>query len=783
LPTCSPLVKTADQLFDKAKENTESYEHSLGPLLQRYDELKGKASLNKDEQTELHGIIEKIVEIVPSAATEIDKYGRALDINRVKVTAFLNENKKFLAEKEFRAVEEITGRTLETLQNIDRLRQVINKGESTDIITGGGIAGTGGTSITRKSTDEEQKERLANLRELQEQLVKDAETLQDKYGTKLPDAVQKAVSAISSEFGAVKKVTENEQKYSIDWYNKQIEEVTAKLNKLAKSTKEFQDTTSQLDELKKQRDALQKTILGNGDPNVDPEAEKKAAEARKKALADQKKAVEDLKKLNRESGVINQSEIDKEIEATFEKYESLKKLAHGNREILKQIDEGFYKALELIREKYAQKELEAFEKTRTNFDKANREFFDTAVKQATTFLSRFEKILFGGEAKSSAEEIAQLNLQIERASGEKKFQLQQKALDKQRAAAIEVAIESGKSVAEVNAEFDRKDDELKHQHLQAQINMYFGYAQQVAGILSTIDDAKTQKENAELARDQKLNDKKKKNLEAQLKAGIISQQGYDRKVADLDAAQEKRQHEIAVRQFHRNQRMQIVQAVMSGALAVASTIAALPGPFDIATLGVARAIEIGLMIATTAAQIGVIASQKPPEFGRGGKTSGRSHTEGGMGVYDHTGKKQAELEGDEGIINKHSMRDRTRYTVSGTTSQIASFLNSRAGGVSWEPGAILRPSWMNHSPRPMNFAALRQAHQYAAGGQFQKAAAPTSTDESQLLLTSILLQLSSSVDSLNGQLSRGIVAKTFLTDQEAQQDRLNNIRDDATFKA
>jgi hypothetical protein len=51
-----------------------------------------------------------------------------------------------------------------------------------------------------------------------------------------------------------------------------------------------------------------------------------------------------------------------------------------------------------------------------------------------------------------------------------------------------------------------------------------------------------------------------------------------------------------------------------------------------------------------------------------------------MGVYDHTGKKQAELEGDEGIINKHSMRDRTRYTVSGTTSQIASFLNSRAGG-------------------------------------------------------------------------------------------------------
>jgi hypothetical protein len=47
--------------------------------------------------------------------------------------------------------------------------------------------------------------------------------------------------------------------------------------------------------------------------------------------------------------------------------------------------------------------------------------------------------------------------------------------------------------------------------------MYFDYAQQVAGILSTIDDAKTQKENAELARDQKLNDKKKKNLEAQLK--------------------------------------------------------------------------------------------------------------------------------------------------------------------------------------------------------------------------------------------------------------------------
>jgi hypothetical protein len=74
---------------------------------------------------------------------------------------------------------------------------------------------------------------------------------------------------------------------------------------------------------------------------------------------------------------------------------------------------------------------------------------------------------------------------------------------------------------------------------------------------------------------------------------------------------------------------------------------------------------------------------------------GPSHDKGGIqAVVTDDNDRPVELEGDEVIINKKSMSDKTVYTVKGTPRQIASAINSMKGnGVVIEGGAELT----NHS--------------------------------------------------------------------------------------
>lgn len=76
---------------------------------------------------------------------------------------------------------------------------------------------------------------------------------------------------------------------------------------------------------------------------------------------------------------------------------------------------------------------------------------------------------------------------------------------------------------------------------------------------------------------------------------------------------------------------------------------------------------------------------------KGGLLSGPSHKENGIkAVVTDNGGQPVELEGEEAIINKRSMKDKTVYQVKGTPRQIASAINSVNGnGVVIENGAEL----------------------------------------------------------------------------------------------
>jgi hypothetical protein len=64
-------------------------EANMLPLLDRYDELQGKATLNATEQAELSKIISTLAGTIPSAVTEFDKYGNAIGINTDKAREFI----------------------------------------------------------------------------------------------------------------------------------------------------------------------------------------------------------------------------------------------------------------------------------------------------------------------------------------------------------------------------------------------------------------------------------------------------------------------------------------------------------------------------------------------------------------------------------------------------------------------------------------------------------------------------------------------------------------------
>lgn len=75
--------------YNKAADEFKSMSDKLNPLIDRYDVLKAKTTLSKDEQTELNKIIKQVSEIAPSAITAFNDIGGAMDISSGKARELL----------------------------------------------------------------------------------------------------------------------------------------------------------------------------------------------------------------------------------------------------------------------------------------------------------------------------------------------------------------------------------------------------------------------------------------------------------------------------------------------------------------------------------------------------------------------------------------------------------------------------------------------------------------------------------------------------------------------
>lgn len=149
-----------------------------------------------------------------------------------------------------------------------------------------------------------------------------------------------------------------------------------------------------------------------------------------------------------------------------------------------------------------------------------------------------------------------------------------------------------------NNEQREKDLQKQRENNRILIREYADMVGQIGELFGQIGQIQQNAAEARIAQLQRLY-----NREIELAEGNTQVQAELRQRLDDEI------QEIEREAFERQKRLQIAQALISGAQAIVSTLAAVPGPADILSLGALRGIQVALVAATTAAQIAAIESQ------------------------------------------------------------------------------------------------------------------------------------------------------------------------------
>lgn len=282
-------------------------------------------------------------------------------------------------------------------------------------------------------------------------------------------------------------------------------------------------------------------------------------------------------------------------------------------------------------------------------------------------------------------------------------------------------------------------------------------AKNAAALYDAFSSIQNNKDQAAIAAKNAQADKERNAAKRQLDAKLIDQATYDAKIKTINDKNNKAVEAIEKKQFERQKRMQIIQAVINGAEGITATIAKNGMPAAIPFIAITAAI--------TGAQIAAIASQKYiPKYARGGVFDGPGHNQGGMPVVNpRTGRKVAELEGGEPILS--------RRTYANNKSIVDALLHSSM----YNGGATIIPGWQQRSYSGINWGMVnnrvQQVRRFERGGVFT-ASGSTVTDNGEL--SSILKQLFT-------VLSQPIKTYTLYSEQNAAAELDAKVKAATTF--
>lgn len=724
-------AKTATEAFADQSIKVKDLTSNVSPLLGRYDELSTKANLSATEQGELRTIIDKVAKAVPLAVTEFDKYGKALGLNTDKAREFIKNQQDLLKFQNAEAIKEVE-------QSLKQLGAEQNRYE-------GFLNGTN-TTLTING---------------------------EKY-LRTADGVVKLKEDSRGLYAETTKVTLSQEEA-----NKVISDASNRLNEYAS---QVNGATQQLAEL-------------NGETVASAAADGAANKAKEAATEQQEKLSKMLSDARRQLELDGKEGIDKELAQVHDKYAKLREEAAGNADALAQIADMEGQAIGQVRQKYAEKQLE---------DLAKLDEQITALKATRTGGGEEQEVAAVEAKYAKLEEAAAGHADRLAALEDLKQQdiadIRQKWAEEDQAKREEVAAkEEEERVAGIQAKLDLMDQEhqmemerkqalnedtdaleeeyrtqragLEDELRQAQkdtINAHYEelYALADEAGVSTVNlqqlhadallsiDQKAAADAVKITRDKNaaiIDSEKKRNL-------AMKKVGFD--LLDAMAAIWTASAENAAEAETFHKAITLVKMGIDTASAISSMTekGALTSltPFD-AAIKIAAGIAIVLANIAKATQLlNSSNTPEPPKFAEGGPTlfSTPSFSAGG-----HVRRPSIGIIGERG----------TEY---------------------------VSPNWMYTHPAlaPLyefqeNIRLSGRVPEFAAGGSTVRgtalvnATAPSGpmgdNTNTTGLSEAVLLAMVDSVNQLNAQLARGIVAKTSYDQQLEDEDRMNTIKTSA----
>lgn len=314
------------------------------------------------------------------------------------------------------------------------------------------------------------------------------------------------------------------------------------------------------------------------------------------------------------------------------------------------------------------------------------------------------KLLPKIQAEINRNDKAGLELDILNSTGTAKLEAKKKMLEYERDMELTNTELTENEKALITAKYRQQelalDDEARAEKAKI-IEEYISYATAALDIIAKLNDAKNTAEKAQLDKELKQSDTRKKSIEQLAASKVITEKEAKRRIREIELEDDRKKQELEKKQFERNKKIQIAQTIMNAA-AAAVQLWVKPG--------FPAAIPLAIVLAAqTAAQIAMISSQKP-QFAKGGVAQGAKHSQGGINMIDTaTGHKVGEMEGNEPYM---ILSDNTYRNNKPIVDALLHNSLHRNGA----------PIWQTRPYQPLNYAGVNSSYQklrYAQGGVTQ----------------------------------------------------------------
>lgn len=210
------------------------------------------------------------------------------------------------------------------------------------------------------------------------------------------------------------------------------------------------------------------------------------------------------------------------------------------------------------------------------------------------------------------------------------------------------------AIRQVTEESQQQEKEALWNSLSEQVSLYQDYANRVGDILGGLAKLQEQRLNKEMRQVRNRISGEQNLLEEQLANRAISQEEYNNKKIQLENELKHKENEAALKAWKMQQRLAITSSIINGALAVTGALAAPPFP----PLNLPTVILTGVMAGI---QTGIIASQSPPEYGKGAYfENGPKHSDASKGLWvidPYTGQLQATFEQGEMLLSENTVKN------------------------------------------------------------------------------------------------------------------------------